>query len=1090
MLTLIAGKALAASRRSFLGLPVPDDRLFVVPDELSAIALTREIFGDVAAFSAETRVAAFDALVEKLTGQTVGSDQWVPHDIALAVVRMILEEDSASFDHLVGQHSAPRLSHGVLERIASAMQAFQKSQQSDDPPPVRTARGRQLVTLAGRFEERLSVAGYRLEKHAQLEALAALAKPAWKKLFPGINHVVFLDFLDHSDAEFMAVHAVARCVKQCDVLLDYDPEDDQHGHVAMETAYMRFHDMAEKVLLEPELGGGGQGDLFESVPGDGADVGALNQNRRPPVVVHVDAVSQEVGSVAAAVRKLLDTAEEGNTPSIVLALANWDAYAPLLERALEEQGIEADWQQSLSPLRCGQWLLLDRVRQCISHKVPGNAVSALLRAPGFPALLPGMLNPVEAWDLASRLDYVLTLTGKLEGWSSILKETGFMLGRLRKDRQRQKLWTEEEGQLDERLKEILSATRDLVNSFAGKATLGDWAQKVVAVLDSAPIAIADVPTASAVLQPRITSLMKQSAMRLAAFSPLFTENEVEFSRFLSLYRTLLYRETVDNSEELQSRHVTVCSPAIAARLRSDCCMVLGCNDGNLPRFARPEPAFIGDRSPANQAALLARQRATLHRIIRNHATSLLWMPKRVELEEALPSQFIEELLDNGEASAVQAEILLQSMEAPLEGHVGRAQKAFVENLRGLLLSEDELQSLRKKSLRAYQVAHSTSLLANRAQAHLGGYDGVISDPVLKPWLRQWADRHIYSVSQLDTVVGCSFRFFAERILNLEETEEADALLPAHAFGSFAHDVLAVFYRKWVAEGRDVPGPDDEMLARQELYKAYAAEFEDISDLSDFAIDLLNLKLFGDLGPEGFRDGHRELEEVRDAGVFGQFLLMEMRRGGNPVIDFLKPRNFEVGFGMTLQPDDDPLSIEDYLQLDLGDGEHIKVRGRIDRIDISESGVFAVTDYKTGKVPTQKSIVDSYRTQLPVYVMIARQLLEKRFPHAQAAGGLYYSLKKGENAKVSGAFLRSEFQHHAGVQGRCLKDEAFEETLEQVKAVIRRSVSSVRKGQLTTTWRDEEVVCGYCPFEGFCYRNVERTREFFKTLNTRDDSDEP
>src|SRR5690606_23251900 len=119
-------------------------------------------------------------------------------------------------------------------------------------------------------------------------------------------------FLDHSDLEYMTIHAVARCVKQCDVLLDFDPEGDSHGHSAMESAYMRFHDMAEKVVLEPEQSASGQADLFDSVP-EPAENEAPGRSRRPPVVVHAESVSQEVAHVAAAVRKLLDTAEEGNT---------------------------------------------------------------------------------------------------------------------------------------------------------------------------------------------------------------------------------------------------------------------------------------------------------------------------------------------------------------------------------------------------------------------------------------------------------------------------------------------------------------------------------------------------------------------------------------------------------------------------------------------------------------------------------------------------------------------------------------------------------------------------------------------------------
>jgi RecB family exonuclease len=66
---------------------------------------------------------------------------------------------------------------------------------------------------------------------------------------------------------------------------------------------------------------------------------------------------------------------------------------------------------------------------------------------------------------------------------------------------------------------------------------------------------------------------------------------------------------------------------------------------------------------------------------------------------------------------------------------------------------------------------------------------------------------------------------------------------------------------------------------------------------------------------------------------------------------------------------------DGVELPLGDGRTLRLRGRIDRIDRSAADMLLVTDYKTGKADPFRPIVEDpcdrgQRLQLPVYAIAA------------------------------------------------------------------------------------------------------------------------
>ena len=58
----------------------------------------------------------------------------------------------------------------------------------------------------------------------------------------------------------------------------------------------------------------------------------------------------------------------------------------------------------------------------------------------------------------------------------------------------------------------------------------------------------------------------------------------------------------------------------------------------------------------------------------------------------------------------------------------------------------------------------------------------------------------YSVSSLERYLQCPFRFFSERVLNLEEDPEDEATLNPKELGIFVHEVFQKFFEEWNRQG--------------------------------------------------------------------------------------------------------------------------------------------------------------------------------------------------------------------------------------------------------------------------------------------------
>ena len=211
---------------------------------------------------------------------------------------------------------------------------------------------------------------------------------------------------------------------------------------------------------------------------------------------------------------------------------------------------------------------------------------------------------------------------------------------------------------------------------------------------------------------------------------------------------------------------------------------------------------------------------------------------------------------------------------------------------------------------------------------------------------------------LEQYAVCPFRFLLERIYRLETVEEPDRILmiDPRDRGDLAHAVLEGTLRR-LAESGALPLTPERLSAARD---AFEAAFEEASAVAERR-GLTGLPMLW----AGERARLRE--ELWSA--------IEAETGDSAG---WHPALLEIAFGIEGREGSAPP-----LVYRLPDGRTLRLRGRIDRIDVSPDGRRArVLDYKTGRARSPKTpdrLGKGRALQLPIYRLAAEPLLADRGP---------------------------------------------------------------------------------------------------------------
>jgi ATP-dependent helicase/DNAse subunit B len=283
---------------------------------------------------------------------------------------------------------------------------------------------------------------------------------------------------------------------------------------------------------------------------------------------------------------------------------------------------------------------------------------------------------------------------------------------------------------------------------------------------------------------------------------------------------------------------------------------------------------------------------------------------------------------------------------------------------------------------------------------------------------------VLSASQLEDWVACPVRWLVDGYLRPETLEPEPE---PRARGTAAHDLLERTLRAL----RDETG--SARVADGTLPRAEA--------LLDEAIESRRDRLLHLVAPGRRRAAVRRLE-----ADLHRYLRRLAALGST-----MEPARFEVAFGFGDEP-----------AAELGDG--LRLRGRIDRIDVSPDGrQAAVIDYKGASAPTRKEWRRDGKLQVALYMLAAAQALGD---DVELVAGLYQPL--GRSLRARGAVVEgSPADIDVIGDDRCSAEE-FDEELSFALQCAAEAARQLRSGLLQSQparchWKDADT----CSYPGIC-----------------------
>ena len=304
------------------------------------------------------------------------------------------------------------------------------------------------------------------------------------------------------------------------------------------------------------------------------------------------------------------------------------------------------------------------------------------------------------------------------------------------------------------------------------------------------------------------------------------------------------------------------------------------------------------------------------------------------------------------------------------------------------------------------------LAARRAKTANSPYEGS-GDAILAEINRRYTPTHVWSPSRLESYRTCPHQFFVGTALGLEPRLLPALGLDASQLGSILHKILEQVYR----EGFD------------------AADGAAI----DTAVGRVADQVFR-TAPDDYGFRPSALWEI-EKGQLKASVANTVRKLAEDITWI--PFGYELAFGLHGKP---PLEIA--LQ-----GETIRVRGVIDRVDINANGDLRVIDYKTGGSHLDaKDLKDGRRLQLPIYALAARDALKL----GQPVEGLYWKILASE----AGSLKLSRYK----------KDElqGFKAAVLEARGHLQAVMQGIRMADFSP--RQPQGGCPtYCPAAQWCWR---------------------
>lgn len=337
----------------------------------------------------------------------------------------------------------------------------------------------------------------------------------------------------------------------------------------------------------------------------------------------------------------------------------------------------------------------------------------------------------------------------------------------------------------------------------------------------------------------------------------------------------------------------------------------------------------------------------------------------------------------------------------------------------------------------------------------GPYDGLVgADPRLREILlgAPGGDRRQWSAKQLAEAAGCGFRYFAARVLRLNEADDPGVEQSAAETGDFAHDVLR------------------ELIERR--------------------IDFTRLD-------QALRRAHEILDELRakhaPAARDDAFFAIAWERVERIVEEFARYENRRIEDGAetpdaSLAEHKFSLMIQDGRSLPPPAQIDVELTGRIDRLDLYRDAAGKVSrirlvDYKTSrKLDRQKELLKPANFaladfQMPLYALAALNDFSEKLAPNVSLDGVYVALRaRGRDREAAAALPLARLALDPASRARRAAQAAADDPAAPplARLPVADRIVEVVSDMVAGRFDVDPLVCDdYCPYRRVCrYRKDE------------------
>jgi ATP-dependent helicase/nuclease subunit B len=300
--------------------------------------------------------------------------------------------------------------------------------------------------------------------------------------------------------------------------------------------------------------------------------------------------------------------------------------------------------------------------------------------------------------------------------------------------------------------------------------------------------------------------------------------------------------------------------------------------------------------------------------------------------------------------------------------------------------------------------------------------------------------HTFAITALEDYHSCPYRFFLKHLLKGKLLLTPQLLPDNLDLGNLFHQVLQEFAEAFRGESLSNERDQEYRQLLEEIFQDFYREWQQnaANDLVKLVLGLQKNQIWGTLQ----RWLNSELDWAAESN--GRFK-----------IQFL-----EFGFGL-LRGDFDSASLAKPYQLE-NEGTPIKIWGKVDRIDADREGNFIVYDYKSGRGPSTKELLQVDYLQIPVYLMALEELY---FGAGKGVGGSYLGLKEPSRSR-GGVWHADRLRMILSGKG-LLGERDWQDWLTAVKASLGNYVRGIRNGVFFPT---SQECLPFCEYQSCCRRS--------------------